>query len=46
MAAYEHLPIFKAILDVTVFVEQMVMNFSRYHKYTLGSEISARCHVL
>ena len=44
MAAYEHLPIFRAMLDATVFVENMVVHFSRYYKYTLGSELRVMCH--
>jgi hypothetical protein len=36
MARYEHLPIYKAAMDLTVYIEQVVRNFSRYHKYTLG----------
>ena len=39
MARYEHLPIYKAAMDLTVYVEQVVRNFSRYHKYTLGSDL-------
>jgi hypothetical protein len=44
MAAYEHLPIFKRLMDLTVFVEQVVSRFSRYYKYTLGSELHSMCH--
>ena len=39
MARYEHLPIYKTAMDLTVYLEQVVRNFSRYHKYTLGSEL-------
>jgi len=39
MARYEHLPIYKAAMDLTVYIETIVRNFSRYHKYTLGSEL-------
>jgi hypothetical protein len=39
MARYEHLPIYKQALDAAVHFEQVVAGFSRYHKYTLGSEI-------
>ncbi len=35
MARYEHLPIYKAALDVTLHFERVVAGFSRYHKYTL-----------
>jgi len=39
MARYEHLPIYKAAMDLGVYLEMMVHNFSRYHKYTIGQEI-------
>jgi len=39
MARYEHLPIYKKMFDLTVYIEGIVKNFSRYHKYTLGSEM-------
>lgn len=39
MARYEHLPIYKQAMDVAVHFETIVTGFSRYHKYTLGSEL-------
>ena len=39
MTYYEHLPIYKRTTDVAVFFEKIVKNFSRYNKYTLGSEV-------
>lgn len=39
MARHEHLPIYKAALDLTVHLEKVVAGFSRYHKYTLGTEL-------
>ena len=39
MARYGHLPIYKKAMDLAVHMEQTVRNFSRYHKYTLGSEL-------
>ncbi|MDG6005014.1 MAG: hypothetical protein E3K29_04110 [Candidatus Brocadia sp.] len=39
LARYEHLPIYKEALDLTVYFEEIVRNFSRYHKYTLGTEL-------
>jgi hypothetical protein len=39
MARYEHLPIYKAALDITLHFEGLVAGFSRYHKYTLGTEL-------
>jgi len=42
MARYDHLPIYKAAFDFNVYVEQIVRHFSRYHKYTLGTELRER----
>jgi len=39
MARYEHLPIYKAAMDLCVYLEQTVRKFSRYNKYTLGQEL-------
>jgi hypothetical protein len=39
MARYEHLPIYKKALDLAVHFEKTVAGFSRYHKYTLGTEL-------
>jgi len=39
MARYEHLPIYKAAFDLAEHIEKIVRNFSRYHKYTLGTEL-------
>ena len=39
MARYEHLPIYKKAMDLTFYFEKIVRNFSRYNKYTLGSEL-------
>ena len=39
MARYEHLPIYKKALDLTVYLETVVRHFSRYHKYTLGTDL-------
>lgn len=39
MAQYEHLPIYKKAFDMTVYIENAVRGFSRYHKYTLGAEL-------
>jgi len=44
MANYEHLPIFKKLMELSVLMEQVVQYFSRYHKYTLGSELRTMCH--
>ena len=42
MARYEHLPIYKKAMDLTIYFEKIVRNFSRYHKYTLGTELRGR----
>jgi len=39
MAQYEHLPIYKKAYDLTLYVEKIVHNFSRYHKYSVGAEL-------
>lgn len=39
MARYEHLSIFREAYDLAVHLEKIVRNFSRYHKYTLGTEL-------
>ena len=39
MARYEHLPIFREAYNLTVHIEKIVRNFSRYHKYTLGKDL-------
>ncbi|MCB0288736.1 MAG: hypothetical protein KDH97_00620 [Calditrichaeota bacterium] len=42
MAQYEHLLIYKAAYGLALYFEQIVHHFSRYHKYTLGSELRAQ----
>ena len=39
MARYEHLPIYKGAMNLAIFLEINVKNMSRYHKYTIGSEL-------
>ena len=39
MARYEHLPIYKTAMDLAVYLEQVVRHFSRYQKYTIGSDL-------
>ncbi len=46
MAGHERLPIYKRAMDLVVFMEQVVMHFARYHKFTLGSELRSMCHAL
>ncbi|WP_295421691.1 four helix bundle protein [Sulfurovum sp.] len=35
----EHLPVFKAALDLCVYLDSMVKNMEKYHKYGIGSEM-------
>lgn len=42
MARYEHLPIYKKALDLTIYFEEIVRRFSRYQKYTLGTELRVK----
>ncbi|TLZ59266.1 MAG: four helix bundle protein [Gammaproteobacteria bacterium] len=39
MARTEHLPIYKASYDLCLYLEHVVHGFSRYHKYTLGTDL-------
>ena len=39
MAHYENLPIYKKAFELAVYIEQVVKGFSRYHKYTIGSDL-------
>ena len=39
MARSDHLPIYRTAFDLAVHIEQIVRQFSRYHKYTLGTEL-------
>lgn len=39
MAQTEHLPIYKAAYDCCLYFEQVVRNFSRYHKYSIGQDL-------
>jgi len=39
MAKYEHLPIYKKAFELNVYFETIVRGFSRYHKYSLGTEL-------
>ena len=36
---YENLPVYKKALDLAVYFEIIACNFSRYHKYTVGTEL-------
>jgi hypothetical protein len=39
MAHTEHLPIYKRAYDLCLYFEQIVQNFSRYQKYSLGQDL-------
>jgi len=39
MAHYENLPIYKAGLDLAIYIEKIVHYFSRYYKYTIGADL-------
>ncbi|MHB8808736.1 MAG: four helix bundle protein [Desulfobulbaceae bacterium] len=39
MARYEHLPIYRTAMELCVYLENTVKNFSRYHKYAIGAEL-------
>ena len=39
MAQYEHLPIYREAFKFLIYCEEIVRNFSRYHKYTHGSDL-------
>jgi hypothetical protein len=43
MAKYDNLPIYKKALELTVYVEDVAKNFSRYHKYTIGTRLRDAC---
>jgi hypothetical protein len=36
MARYEHLPIYKKAMDLTIYFEKVVRNFHQYQKYALS----------
>lgn|SRR5574341_557498 len=39
MSQYEHLPIYRKAMDLAVYIENVVRGFSKYHKYTLGTDL-------
>jgi len=36
---HENLFIYKKAFDLAIYIEKIVRNFSRYHKYTVGTEL-------
>jgi hypothetical protein len=39
MAQYEHLPIYKKAMELSVYIHNLVHKFSRYNKYTIGTDM-------
>jgi len=39
MARYDHLPIYKKAFELAKYFDKIVRNFSRYNKYTYGTEL-------
>jgi hypothetical protein len=39
MARYEHLPIYKKAMELSVYLQVVVKNFSRYNKYSVGADL-------
>lgn len=46
MARYEHLPIYKKAMELSVYLEGVVANFSRYHKYAIGAELRGQARAI
>lgn len=43
-SAYQNLPVWKKQLDLVVYLERIVKNFDRHHKYVIGSELRRKAH--
>ena len=39
MARYEHLPLYKKAMELGLYFQETVRQFSRYNKYTIGTEL-------
>lgn len=39
MARYEHLPIYNKAMELSVYLQTVVKNFSRYNKYSVGADL-------
>jgi len=39
MARYEHLPLYKKAIELAVYLQTVVKNFSRYNKYSVGEDL-------
>lgn len=45
-SAYEGLPIFRAATDMVAYFETIVRGFSRYHKYTMGTDLRSLSYAI
>lgn len=43
-SAYQNLPVWKKQLDLVVYLERIIKNFDRHHKYVIGSELRRKAH--
>ncbi len=43
---YEHLPIYKAALELASYLELIVRGFEKYHKYSIGSDLRTHSKLL
>ena len=41
MARYEHLPIYKTAMELALLLQKVVAKFSRYNKYSIGTDLRA-----
>ena len=39
MARYEHLPTYKKAMELSIYLQNTVKNFSRYNKYSVGADL-------
>ena len=39
MARFEHLPIYEKAMEMNIYLQNTVRQFSRYNKYTIGAEL-------
>jgi len=39
VAYYENLPIYKKAMELAIYIEKAVRDFTRYHKYTIGTDM-------
>ena len=46
MSYYEHLPIYKKSMDFVIYIENIVRGFSRYHKYSIGSDLRKLAYLM